>query len=152
MRKRGHLTIFSFILSLFLVAGCGGGGGGGGGGGILGPELSSVCPPIEVARNDSGNAVVAYLRDFRNIDKVYVNYYNGQNWSGPFQISEQDASHPKVAISDNGDAIFVWAENGYILAKIYKNGSWSQNYPVAGSIDKKDFSVAMYPNGNAIVV
>lgn len=31
MRKRGLLTIFLLILSLFLVAGCGGGGGGGGG-------------------------------------------------------------------------------------------------------------------------
>ncbi len=110
---------------------------------------------MAVARNESGKAVVAYQRDFIEADRVYVNYYNGQNWSVPFQVSEQNATHPEVAISDNGDAIVVWAENGYIYAKIYKNGSWSQNYQIAGryeGIDEEDFSVAMYPNGDAIVV
>lgn len=154
MRKKDLLMILSLILSLFL-AGCGGGGGGGGG--ISLPE-SIISPPPAVARNDSGKAIVAYLRDAPSPsrDKVYVNYYDGQNWSGPLQISEpQKASKPEVAISDNGDAIVVWAENGNILAKIYSNGSWSENYTIAGpyeGIDEEDFSVAMYPNGDAIVV
>lgn len=148
MRKRDLFTMVSlFLLSLFLMTGCGGGGGGGGGSSETTPNNIAVKP--RVARNASGQAVVAYLRQVPG-SKLYVNYFDGQNWTGPSQISSGDASDHKVAISSNGVAIVVWKENDFIWAKIYNNG-WSQNYQISGP-NADEPSVAIDSIGRASVV
>ncbi|HEY9159610.1 MAG TPA: hypothetical protein VIS94_00795 [Desulfomonilia bacterium] len=67
--------------------------------------------------------------------RVYMRQLlDGANWSAPVCISTPFAvtDSPDIAMSDNGDAIIYWLENGGIVIDQFEEGAWC-NVAVGGN-------------------
>jgi hypothetical protein len=92
--------------------------------------------------------------------RVYMRQLlDGANWSAPVCVSTEFAvtDSPDIAMSDNGNAILYWLENGGIVIDQFKDGAWS-NIAVGGNrrLNPEDSSAslvkaAMNSTGDAVL-
>ena len=114
----------------------------------------------DISMNSIGNAVAVWRSN--NPDGIFANFYDkNRGWKGAVQISRGDELIPKVAISDNNEAVTIWPQMTNILGKQdlyathFKNNRWNS---VPTLLEYKDGSVGISvdvgidKDGNAIAV
>ena len=129
-----------------------------------GPALTTQqteTPPLELAVNESGDAVAVWSRsDGSNVIVQASVRPAGGNWSTPADLSEEgeDALWARVALDDNGSATAVWSRsdgsNPIIQAATRAaNGSWSmpEDLSVVGTTSRIP-RVAADDAGNVTVI
>lgn len=70
-------------------------------------------------------------------------------WSDPISLSSSGASNPQTVMDAEGNAVFLWIENGILKANSYRNGLWGTAVTLANGSDPR---VAMDGDGNAVAV
>jgi hypothetical protein len=117
----------------------------------------------QVAVDDSGNAVVVWLRDPFGDSIVQASRFasDGVTWSTPVNVSTvgNSANTPQVAIDGSGNAVAVWryyGVNGTIIqsSRLAGGGSgWSAPVQLSESATSSDNpQVAANESGNAVAV
>ncbi|MCI5071544.1 hypothetical protein MRY82_01200 [bacterium] len=121
----------------------------------------------EVAMDNNGNAIVAWIGYDGADDQVFISEYRNGSWTHPADADDnispdgQDVYDMEVAMDDNGNAIIVWEQyNGtddQIFISEYRNGSWTHPADLNDFIsvtgeESDDPEIAMDNNGNAIIV
>ncbi|MCA8951987.1 MAG: hypothetical protein KDE27_20930 [Planctomycetes bacterium] len=130
------------------------------------PTASDAQDPA-VAINALGNAIVVFSQyNDRDESQIFVSALNDGVWHRPTDLTDhisplgEYAYAPKVAIAPTGDAIVVWVQydgsRNRIFVATRDGGTWT--YPADlnaaisnGTTDAGDCSVAMLPNGDAVV-
>lgn len=178
--KRIELLFVVIIFSVILVR-CGGGGGG------SNPQVVSKSwhhpasiadyfsfntqgyqySQVQVAMNDSGDAIIAWQQRDGTTWRVYKSEYRNRIWTHPTStadaISLGGASYPDAhtAIDNSGRAVVVWIQSDGAKDQVYKseyrNGVWTHPTSTADHISPsgqhaQQPNVAMDNNGNAIIV
>jgi hypothetical protein len=117
--------------------------------------------------DNNGNAIIVWSQDDGSNYKIFKSEYRGGSWSHPANLSDNispdgpNASCPKVAMDNNGNAIIVWYQldgsNRQIFMSEYRSGSWTHPADLSDNISPDGPEcyypeVAMDNNGNAIIV
>jgi hypothetical protein len=126
-----------------------------------------------VALNGNGDTIVAWVQFSVNENNIFKAENTDGEWTYPSNALETvnakdpdpeggaDAEMPDVAISDNGDAIIVWAQSDGNESQIFKaerrGGEWTTPTSLSDNISPNGENaffpkVAMDANGNAIIV
>ncbi len=115
------------------------------------------------AMDGNGNAITLWIQ---KTDEERAMLYKSERrnnvWRHPSSVGDRlsftgsEVYAFQAAMSDNGSAVIVWAQNGRLYLGHYRNGAWawpadtSQAINPSGS-DAEAPSVAMDGNGNAII-
>lgn len=77
---------------------------------------------LRLASNKDGKAAALVICASQNFGV----YFDGTSWTGSQLISVGDARPGEVSVGANGEALFVWTENGgpYFYKAEYKNSAW----------------------------
>jgi len=135
----------------------------------------------QVAMDNNGNAVIAWRQRDGSLDcgggpcfQTFKSEYRSGTWTDPTSLSDnispngQLVDAVQVAMDNNGNVIIVWEQlDGtvscgggpckQIFKSEYRSGSWTDPTDLTDSISPNgqgasDPQVAMYNNGNAIIV
>jgi len=128
--------------------------------------VSNAFDP-QVALDDNGNALIAWIQNDGVKDQVFLSEYRSGVWKYPdflFENISPDGSntmHSKAAMDGHGNAIVVWAQDEVSTLQIFKSeyreGVWyhpanlMDNISPAGP-DAMYPQIAMSKNGNAMIV
>jgi len=95
-------------------------------------SIDHDVPPIPVAMNQKGNAVLAYHKTDCTTVRTYITFFDPFNgFSSPVAVDDGlgHTMHANVAIEQNGDAAVVWEEivggSTYVNLRRYLQGAWS---------------------------
>ena len=104
--------------------------------------------------DNNGNAIIVWYQSDGSDYQVFKSEYRDGSWTNPANLNDNispdlgDATHPKVAMDDNGNAIIVWYQNDGSNSQIYKSeyrdGSWTNPANLSDNIspDGQDDIVA----------
>ena len=121
----------------------------------------------QVAMDNNGNIIIAWLQFDGANYQIYKSEHRNGVWSYPTSLSDsisphgQDASVPRVAMDNNGNAIIVWTQsdgtNIQIFKSEYRNAVWIHPASISDNIspdgqDADSPQAAMDNSGNAIIV
>jgi len=124
--------------------------------------------PMNVAMNNNGDAIIAWMQKNGTINQIYMSEYRNGSWSHPSDLAKDAISIPgttvwggEIAMNNLGRAIIAWVQNDGITYQVYfseyRNGVWSHPTDLetdAISIPRSDVRgvhVAMDDNDNAII-
>lgn len=131
---------------------------------LLDEAVHAYAPDIAISPSGVGVAVwmQSSVLSSGELDVATSRYTPGSGWSDPETLTTGDVrDEPRVAMDAQGNAMVVYAEkveyedHSDAWAQIYTEGSWGS--PVRLGLDEWTApafqpSVAMAPNGNAVVV
>ncbi len=128
---------------------------------LISSNFSYAASSPQVAMNDNGSAIITWVQPESSYDRIYKSVYSNGAWSTPAvissNISSYNASSPRLAMDDNGNAIITWVENdgsnNQIFKSDYRGGIWSAYDTISDNVSQpaSDPQVAMDNNGNAII-
>jgi len=133
-------------------------------------DYDLLLPDVDI--NDSGLAVSAWVEEFNSspadLPSIWVNVIQSGVEGTPFKITTSTSTTPKVAVSNNGDAIVIFDRLGLdnggissrsIWARHYKNGVWESSEIAVSGLPANDYSfyafspdIGIDQDGNAIAV
>ncbi len=128
--------------------------------------VSNAFDP-QVAMDDNGNALIAWIQNDGVNDQVFLSEYRSGVWKYPdflFENISPDGSntmYSKAAMDDHGNAIVVWAQDEgstlQIFKSEYRGGVWYHPANLMDNIspvgpDTMYPQIAMSKNGNAMIV
>ncbi|WP_287410087.1 hypothetical protein [Oceanithermus sp.] len=121
------------------------------------PPTSGLPQYLDVAINDSGDAVVVWGQD----GQIFGAERQGADgsWTAPAGLNPAGTGRfdPKVALNNAGDAVVVWQQNDGTKNQIYKverqgaGGSWIGPSPL-GDTNAINAKVVLNDAGDAVVV
>ncbi len=117
--------------------------------------------PPQVAIDSNGRALIVWAELEGALSTIWANRFDGSSWGSPVQIqvnNANDARTPRIAMTQAGEAIVVWAESdGFrynIWANRFEGGSWGTAELIetdnAGTVQNPQ--IAIDADGQAIVV
>lgn len=122
---------------------------------------------VDVAVNDSGDAVIVWQQSDGARTQIFRSELVEGEWSDPLDLMDNispdgaDAVSPKVALSNNGEAVIVWQQSVGLDQQIFRverrGGVWTEvqdlddNISPDGTIATQP-QVVMNDHGEAIVV
>jgi len=132
----------------------------------ISPDGQAVSGP-QVAINAAGDALVVWVQSDGLNDQIFRSQFRNGSWRDPVDLSDnispngQAASDPKVALSDNGDALIVWTQsdgsNQQIFRSEYRNGVWKDPTGLTDNISPdgeggSGARIARNEDGEALIV
>jgi hypothetical protein len=132
----------------------------------ISPNGQAAALP-QVALSENGDALIVWEQSDGTNSRIYRSEHRNGAWSDPSGLNGgispmgSDAKSPRVAMSDNGDAVIVWDQSDGAKSQIfrseYRNGVWSDPTGLTDNIspDGQDAfvsKVAMNANGEAVIV
>jgi mRNA-degrading endonuclease HigB of HigAB toxin-antitoxin module len=124
-----------------------------------------------VAMDNKGNAIIVWSQNDGTTASTYYQIFKGEfrnnAWLHPVALSgnispdSQDATSPKVAMDDNGNAIIAWQQsdgaNQQIFKSEYRNSTWTHPTSLSDNISPDgqpmdEPQVAMDNRGHAMIV
>jgi uncharacterized protein CbrC (UPF0167 family) len=130
----------------------------------ISPNTTGYFP--RVAMDNNGNAIVVWAQDDGMFSQVYKAEFRNGTWTYPVDVNDNispntfGVSNPRVAMSDNGDALIVWTQSDGSFTQVfkaeYRNGAWTnptnQQDNISPNNENADgVSVAMDSDGNALI-
>ncbi len=117
--------------------------------------------PPQVAVDANGRALAVWAELNGTLTTIWANRFDGSSWGSPVQIQvnkTSDARTPRIAMTQAGDALVVWAEtDGFrynIWANRFAGGSWGTAERIetdnAGTAENPH--IAIDADGRAIAV
>ncbi len=131
----------------------------------ISPDDNDVYLP-QVAMNNNGETVIAWFQYRGDYLRIYMSEYRGGVWTHPSGSSDYidpgslNATHPQVAIDNDGATIIVWSQlaegKSRIFKSEYREGAWthpsdSSDYISPEGLSANNPAVAMNENGDAII-
>jgi hypothetical protein len=122
----------------------------------------------EVAMDDNGNAIIAWIQHDGTNDQVFIGEYRDGTWSFPSSLTDdhisidgQDSYDVEVAMSNAGNAVVTWIQydgsNDQAYRSKYRNGTWihptdlmTDHFSPAGE-DVYNIELAMDNLGDAVI-
>ena len=131
----------------------------------ISPDGQDTWDP-KVAMDNNGNFILTWFQSDGTNNQVFISEYKSGTWTYPSSLTDnisfdgQSASHPYVAIDNNGNAIIAWSQNDgtntQIFKSEYRSGTWTHPTDLTDNIspdgqNANEPKVAMDENGNAII-
>jgi hypothetical protein len=125
---------------------------------------------VQTAMDNNGNAIIVWQQYDGTNWQIFKSEYRNGVWTHPASLTDKispdgDASNPKVAMDDHGNAIIIWSEyygaDYQMFKSEYRNGVWTHPISLADNFSPDSVpdspwtlacQVAMDNNGNAIIV
>ncbi|HEA64552.1 MAG TPA: hypothetical protein ENI02_00190 [Candidatus Aminicenantes bacterium] len=134
----------------------------------ISPDSTDARDP-EVLMDNNENAVIVWQqKDDIGNDQIFMSEYRYGVWIHPSSLFDNispdsaDASHPKVSMDNNGNAVIVWQQkddigNDQIFMSEYRNGAWIHPSSLSDNISPDGWGaegpeVSMDSNGTTIIV
>lgn len=93
---------------------------------FLGTQEFGVCTSWYWSTGSTSEPAGGAYRTYGRNDEVFLNYWNGERWTGETQISANGEffAWPQVAANDFGRVCVVWDKNARILVRVSQSGGW----------------------------